>query len=111
MLHLYTECEVTAHLFNTLNAWLLLHTGYCLDLLPTNMIFNTSKVHSKEKISQVTMLIASHYIFSTKCTDYALSMYALIDCIIYYDNIEKYIAIYNNVKRSFYSKWISFEKI
>ena len=89
----------------------MLHTDYCLDLSPTNMIFNTSKMHSKDKISQVIMLIARHYIYSTKCTGYALSLYACIDCIIYYKNIEKYIAIHNNVERSFYSKWISFEKI
>ena len=35
----------------------------------------------------------------------------LIDHIIYYKNIEKYIVICNNVERSFYSKWIHFEKI
>ena len=40
LLHLYTECEVNAHLFNALNAWLMLHTGYCLDLSPTDMISN-----------------------------------------------------------------------
>ena len=46
VLHLYTECEVIPHLFSALNAWLMLHTGYCLDLLPTNIIFNTcERIH------------------------------------------------------------------
>ena len=93
MLHLYTECEVISHLFNALNSWLMLHTGYCLDLSPTNMIFSTSKMHSKDKISQVIMLIARYYIYLTKCTGYALNLYALIDHIIYDKNIEKHIVI------------------
>ena len=49
VLHLYTECEVIAHFFSALNAWLMRQTGYCLDLLPTNTIFNTNKMHSKTK--------------------------------------------------------------
>ena len=57
------------------------------------------------------MLIARYYIYSTKFTGYALNLYAPIDHIIYYKNIEKYIVIHNNVERSFYSKWRSFEKI
>ena len=75
------------------------------------MIFNTSKMHSNDKINQVIMIIARHYIYLTKCTGYALNLYALIDCIIYYKIIEKHIVIQNNVERSFYSKWISFKKI
>ena len=34
------------------------------------------------------MLIARYYIYSTKCTGYALNLYALTDHIIYYTNIE-----------------------
>ena len=26
VVHLYTECEVIGHLFNALNAWLIMHT-------------------------------------------------------------------------------------
>ena len=44
------------------------------------------------------MLIARHFIYLTKCTGYALNLYALIDRMIYYKNIEKYIAICNNVE-------------
>ena len=65
-------------------------------------------MHSKDKISQVIMLISRHYIYSTKCAGYVLNLYSLIDHIIYYKNIEKYIEICNNVERSFYSKWIRF---
>ena len=71
----------------------MLHTGYCLDLSPTNMIFNTSKMHAKDKISQVIMLIARHYIYLTKCTSYAHNLYAIIGHFIYYKNIEKHIVI------------------
>ena len=111
VLHLYTEGEIIAHLFNVLKSWLLLHMGYCLDLLPTNMIFNTGKMHSKDNISQVIMLIAKHYIYLTKHMGYAPNLYALTDHDIYYKNIEKHIAIQNNVERRFYSKWISFMHI
>ena len=93
VLHLYTECAVISHLFNALNSWLMLPMGYCLDLSPTDMIFNASKMHSKHKISQVIMSIERHYIYSTKCTGNALNLYAFIGHIIYYKNIAKHIAI------------------
>ena len=102
--HLFYSCDRIKCIWDATLDFIRERTGSRVALNHISCIFNT--VHDNPlHLANFVCLVTKQYLYKTKCLKRTLNKHNLLSELLYYENIEKYIAVKHNKLSVHNTKW------
>ena len=103
--HLFVECSLVKDAWQEVRLFFQIPEAKPVEILLCRL--NNSKRH----VHNLVGLVFMQYVYSMKCLEKGVSGSQIINKVLYIKNIEKYIAISNNLLQKHEKKWCEIDKV